>query len=48
MNCEFSYEIPGWDEPDPFLEYEQERIAWMVEAFQAILSKTQMAPSPIR
>jgi len=26
MSYGFPYKTPGWDEPDPFLEYEQERI----------------------
>jgi len=41
MNCELPYETTGWDELDPFWEYELERIVWMAEAFQAVLSEFQ-------
>jgi len=44
MNCGFPCKTLEWDEPDPFWEYEQERIAWMAEAFQAVLSETQWHP----
>jgi len=41
MNCELPYETTGWDELDPLWEYELERIVWMAEAFQAVLSEFQ-------